>query len=195
MNQFNIKFVVYNSSGVEVPLITGGRTERVTLSKVPQFISLANEYRLKEMLPFLEPMRKGLWDNLNFQPQMIFDGATIEFAACGEKEIPVDDFIRIIEFKDSISQTQREWFYSALRRFTPEERSALLRFATGRIRLPPKDSSNQFRFIIDSNGTTDKMPTSSTCFHQLHLPYYTTEEKMYTLVRVAACFTGTFENA
>ena len=44
LKQFNIKFVIYNSAGVEMPLTTGGRTETVTLSKVPQFISLANKF-------------------------------------------------------------------------------------------------------------------------------------------------------
>ena len=109
-------------------------------------------------------------------------------------DVSVEGINSILRFNDSLSSEIRIWFNNILRRFTPEERCALLKFTTGRIRLPPKDSDNQFQFIVDNGSGIDVLPTASTCFNQLHMPRYTSEEKMYILIRAAVCFTGSIEN-
>ena len=193
--QFNLKFVVYNSAGIECPLTANGRSEEVTISNVSLFISMANEFRQKELTPYLEMMRTGLWENLNIKPLQSLDWPTLEFAACGEKEITFEAFRDIVTFREEIPSDQRQMFFNVLRRFTSEERGALLKFATGRIRLPPKGSPNTFKFKIDSSSATDILPTASTCFYALHMPRYSSEDKMYQLIRAAAVFTGSIENS
>jgi hypothetical protein len=49
--------------------------------------------------------------------------------------------------------------------------------------------------VVDEDSAFDKLPRASTCFHQLHLPQYSSYAKAVQSIRVAASFAGTFENA
>ena len=143
----------------------------------------------------LKWLKAGLWDNLSIPIPPTLDGSTLEFAACGDKDISYEALKEITEFS-GIAPDQQEIFFRVIHKFTPEQRSALLKFATARVRLPPKSSNVQFKLRVDNNGgQIDKLPTSSTCFHSLHMPRYTSFEKAYSMIAVAIEFTGTFENA
>jgi hypothetical protein len=191
---FNLRFVVNGARGQETQLTQRGRLERVTLANCSEFISLANEFRLGEMRPWLEAMRKGLSENLNFKPPAFITGDMIEHSACGSKEITFRALKDVIRF-ETISPEQQQIFLNVIENFTSEERSMLLKFATGRIRLPPSHASPQFVIKVDKDGGyRDRMPTSSTCFSQLHIPVYSSLAKATQLIRVAIEFTGTFEN-
>jgi len=178
--QFQLNFVIYNSRGEEVPLTPSGRTEKVTLSNCVLFISLATEYRIGELLPNLESMRKGFWENLNFKPPSFVTGSLLEFAACGVKEISLSDLKDVILFSD-ITQNQKNQFMEVLEMFTPEQRSKFLKFSTGRIRLPSKNIKS-FHVTVDGNSSKDRLPTSSTCFNQFHMPCYSSSEKAYQMI-------------
>jgi len=195
--QFNLQFVITNSAGEEVPLIQRGRTEQVTMSNVGRYISLSNEYRLSEMEESLSSMRKGLWINLikRDAPTFSIDASTIEFAACGDKDISYESLKSITRF-EGVAEDQQQIYLRVIERFTPEQRSSLLKFATGRVRLPPASSSNQFMFKVDcQDSSLDKLPTSSTCFHALHIPRYTSFDKAYRMILTASEYSGTFERA
>ena len=193
--QFNLHFVVYNLAGEEHSLTAKGRTEKVTLTNANQFIALAIEFKLREMEDPLKWMKNGLWGNLAISIPETLDASTLEFAACGDKDISYEALKDITVFW-GIAPDQQDIFFRVIHKFTPEQRSALLKFATARVRLPPKSSSVQFALRVDNNGgQIDKLPTSSTCFHALHLPRYTSFEKAYNMISVAIEFTGTFENA
>jgi hypothetical protein len=95
-----------------------------------------------------------------------------------------------------ISSEQAAIFWRVVERFTTEERAALLKFATGTPRLPPRAVEQRLICLkLDSRAGTDLLPTSSTCFFQLHLPTYRTFESAYQKIRVAVLYAGTFENA
>jgi len=194
VNRFNLKFVVLDSSGVERPLTQRGKSETVTISNCSQYISLANSYRLNEMKENLENMRIGLWENLAIKPDFSLDWQTLEFAACGLKEISLEDLKSVTVFS-GIPDGQQRIFWQVIEAFTPKERSDLLKFSTGRVRLPPKiDSSNIF-LKLDKLSGTDRLPTSSTCFHTLHYPTYSSFEKAYRMLKIASEYTGSFENS
>ncbi|OHS96946.1 hypothetical protein TRFO_02089 [Tritrichomonas foetus] len=190
--KFNLRFVIYDSRGQEVPLTQRGRLEKVTLANVSEFISLANEYRLGEMRQNLEAMRVGLWENLNFKPPAFITGEMIEFSACGNKEITFEAMKKIIRFE--VSSEQQEYFLRALQSMTSEQRSALLKFATGRVRLPTQAHDDLYIKVDVANGQRDRLPTSSTCFNQFHMPQYSSYEKAFQMIIVAIEYTGTFEN-
>ncbi|OHS92847.1 hypothetical protein TRFO_12199 [Tritrichomonas foetus] len=189
---FNQRFVVLNSFGDEVPLTQNGKNEIVTIHNVGKYISMANEFRIKEMKPFLEAMRNGLWENLNIEPLPNLDWTTLEFAACGESEISVEALKQVTSF-NGISSDQQTIFWRVVESFTSEQRSDLLKFSTGRTRLPPNNRNNKSFLRLDSLNSRDAMPSSSTCFHQLHYPFYSSFEKARKLISLAIEFTDTFE--
>jgi hypothetical protein len=192
--RFNLRFVVTDVFEQEIPLTQRGRLEKVTLANCSEFISLANEFRIGQMRPWLEAMRVGLWENLGFKPPAFITGDMIEHSACGSKEISFTALKEVIRF-EGISVEQQGIFLAVIDSFTSEERSLLLKFATGRVRLPLSHSGSPFVLKVDRDERyADRMPTSSTCFSVLHLPVYSSVQKATQLIKVAIEFTGTFEN-
>lgn len=188
--QFNLKFVINNITGQECPLVANGRNISVTAENVMKYIVLAKEYRINELTTYLDMIYKGVWQNFNFDPPSFLDAFTLQYAACGESEISAEKFKSILVFL-GIHDFQRRWFLNAISRYNTEERIALFKFATGRSRLPIDSSS--FTIKVDSSSGKDLMPSASTCFNQLHLPTYTSEEKLYSMVKLAALYSGTME--
>ena len=192
-SRFNLRFVIYDSRGEETPLTQRGRLERVTLSNCTEFISLANEFRLAEMRRPLQAIRAGLWENLDFAPPAFISGEMLEIAACGVKEITYEDFVEVLRI--SLPEIQKRIFLDVLASFTSAQLSALLKFVTGRVRLPAGNTTNEvFTIVVDHVSCTDRLPTASTCFNQLHLPTYTSFERARKMISIAINFTATFEN-
>lgn len=192
--RFNLRFVVVDSRGQEIPLTQRGRTERVTLANCGEYISLSNEFRLGEMRPHLEAMRAGLWENFNFKPPAFVTGEMLDYSACGDKIISYETLKSIIKF-EGLNSEQVDIFLRVLQAMTPEERSKFLKFSTGRKRLPARAAESDILIRVDSQtGPTDRLPTASTCFNQFHLPAYSSYDKAYQMITIAIDYTGTFEN-
>ena len=207
---FDLKFVVTNSKGEEVPLTQRGRFEKVTLANCSDYISMANEFRLNEIRPNLEEMREGLWENLNIKPPAFVSGKLLENAACGTKELTYEALKRIITF-NNVPYNQQQFILKVIKNFSSKERSLFLKFITGRVLLPrleiiqdeissTKNGSNSkmiddFIIKVDKmKGQIDKLPTASTCFNQLHIPEYSSYDKAKEMISIAIKYTGTFEN-
>lgn len=205
IDRFNLRFVVQTSTGSEALLTQRGFDEMVTLSNVESYIAMATEFRLNEMKEYLDAMSHGLWENLDMKPPKYLDWQTLEYAACGEKEIPISSLKKMVTFIE-VPDDQQEIFWDVLEHFTVEQRSLFLKFSTGRVKLPNQTSSSgasassngnpsqeSFLTVEFTFGEVDKMPTASTCFNQLHIPRYTSFEKAYRLMSLAIEYTGTFE--
>ncbi|OHT07449.1 hypothetical protein TRFO_24348 [Tritrichomonas foetus] len=192
--RFNMKFTVIDSSGREKTLTQRGKTEVVTLSNCGLYISLANEFRLSELKENLEYMREGMLKNFNFNLPPTLDAETLEFAACGPKDISVEALKRVTYFS-GIEDSQIFIFWRVIEAFTPEERALLLKFATARVNLPPQIKGGDIFLKVDSSGIRDSLPTASTCFHQLHYPGYSSYEIAYRMMKIAVECTGTIELA
>lgn len=193
--QFNLNFVVKDSLGQENSLNQLGRSSKVTLANANEFIALSNEFRINELRKYMNWVRIGFMQNIKTGVPSSLDPDTLEFSACGDPECSYEELAKIVKF-EGISDDQQTIFLQVIQKFTPEQRAALIKFTTGRARLPPSSSSNQFKFRVDSNrAMIDKLPTSSTCFHVLHMPRYTSFENAYKMIAVAVENTESFENA
>ncbi|KAK8895009.1 hypothetical protein M9Y10_023451 [Tritrichomonas musculus] len=159
-------------------------------SNCERFIAVCNESRLNELEIPLERVRYGFWNNLNFNPPPFATPSLIEYLACGERIITVNDLKRVTTFS-GVSLLQKRYFWEVVQRMTNEERKKLLHFATGLTSI----SNEGLR--VDSMGfTVDRyLPTASTCFFNLHLPSFSSSENMYRAFQMAINETGTFENS
>ena len=85
-------------------------------------------------------------------------------------------------YKSSDSAIQ--WFWSTLKGFSKEEKALFLQFVTGTSKVP----LDGFKALIGSDGPrkmnihrvedTTLLPAAHTCFNQLGLPEYGSEEQM-----------------
>ena len=158
-------------------------------SNCERFIAMCNQSRLNELSIPLQKIRIGFWENLNFDPPPFATPSLIEYLACGERIISVNDFRRVTHFV-AISLTQRRYFEEMIHRMTNDERKKLLHFATG------LNSITNRGLIVDPYGSRidGSLPTASTCFFTLHLPSFSSAERMYRAFLIAINETGTFEN-
>ncbi|KAH0790164.1 hypothetical protein GPJ56_005900 [Histomonas meleagridis] len=194
--RFKLNFVVNDSNGNEVPLVQRGRLEVVTLSNCAEFIELAKAFRLNEMKSYLDAMKEGLWENLDFETPAFITGDLLELCACGSNQITAEKLKQVIVY-NGVPQNMKNIMNFVIDHLTSEERSKLIKFSTGRTRLPPDFGNSHFYLNIDYDGSSsrvDNLPTASTCFNQLHIPSYTSNQKALAMIKVAIEFTGTFEN-
>jgi len=69
-------------------------------------------------------------------------------------------------------------FWKVLEQFSPGERTLFLRFAWGRERLPPEcEFHEEMKIFPNNKGNHDKqLPHADTCFFNVSLPAYSTED-------------------
>ena len=112
----------------------------------------------------------------------------------GPKEIDIEDWMRNTEYRTGYDANSRQvqWFWNMVESFTQEERSKLLRWATGKTQPPLQG----FAFLQGSNGI-DKFtinwirgrdnayPVSHTCFNRIDIPSYSSEARLREQFAVA----------
>ena len=190
--KFRQNFCVMNSLGERVPLCINGENTPITPENCASYLALAKEFRLKEIEGNLSEMRKGLWENLAIDVPWTLDGATLEVGACGDKDVSIAALKKITKFQ-GIDQEDQNMLWRVLSSFTSQQRSAYLKFVSGRVRLPAHEV-NKIELKVDCGRETDQLPTASTCFHALHLPHYTSFETARRMILIAIEYCGTIEN-
>jgi E3 ubiquitin-protein ligase HUWE1 len=190
--KFDLGFVAVGCAGKEIALTPRGRAEKVTLQNYAEFIALANEFRIRELSKNLEQMREGLWENLGIAFGRVVDWQTLEFAACGDQEISTAALVRVTRFQ-GVPLNQIALFWEVVKSFTAQEVFGLLKFATGRMRLPPSVRDGDVFLKVDGLDGVDRLPRATTCTQTLHYPTYSSFEKARQMMLVAITFTGSFE--
>ena len=108
---------------------------------------------------------------------------------CGVSEVNVTLLESITEYSSCTANDPHvRLFWTAMNDFTNEERSALIKFAWGRSRLPLTAGAFTQRFKLqnfDKNPADSYFPVAHTCFFSLELPRYSTIEIMREKLRYA----------
>jgi hypothetical protein len=134
-------------------------------------------------------MREGMQANLGFDLTGALTGEMLELCACGRKVVSVDDLRRLVDIR--VPPNQERMFWAIVERLSDEERSSLLKFATGTGTLPA-DIRNRRSFMLHRLPKIDVCPTASTCFFELQWPRYSSVETGLRLVRAALTYEGGF---
>ncbi|XP_005111371.2 E3 ubiquitin-protein ligase HECTD3 [Aplysia californica] len=172
------------SDGTSVNIKVDGQGNPVPLAYEDraEYASKVREIRLSECDKQLKAMRAGL---LKVIPEAVLDLLTwqeLESRICGEPEITVESLKKNTYYSLIDEDDPRiEMFWSAVKNFSNEDRSHLLRFITGRRRLPVSIFITAGRI-----SPIDPLPESSTCCNTLHLPMYTNEKIAEERLRYAA---------
>ncbi|OHT06909.1 hypothetical protein TRFO_24941 [Tritrichomonas foetus] len=182
-------FVETDFHGNQIQLKPG----KVTYETRDEFILLSNQFRISEVLTNMQYIKDGFYENIDVKPPYYITPRLLEFSVCGTKKISYKKLIKMIKF-DGVKYAQRKIFLDVLKEFDYEDRSKLLKFVTGRVRLPMVITS-EFLFTVDYlYGENNGLPKASSCFLQFHLPEYSSLEIAQKMIKIAIEFSGTFEN-
>eukprot|EP00802_Teleaulax_amphioxeia_P024237 Tamp_24908.p1 GENE.Tamp_24908~~Tamp_24908.p1 ORF type:complete len:308 (+),score=87.49 Tamp_24908:69-926(+) len=162
----------------QVPLKPGGQAVQLSYRNRHEFVRLVKKHHLHKVDKQLAAMRRGL---LCFVPPdvlALWNGCDLEAAAAGEPSIDVDKLKA--EASVSLSPALGDMFWQCVTAMTMQQRSQLLRFATGRARLPVG------RFYVKEGGSGDgKLPNAATCSFEMYVPRYTSQEVMLRQLLIA----------
>ena len=84
------------------------------------------------------------------------------------------------------------YFWRVMESFSDDERSKFLKFVWGRTRLPKEGDEGWTRpfKISPKTGGDEKLPIAHTCFFQIELPEYSSEEVMRRRLLTAINYSG-----
>lgn len=174
------RFVFEDSAHRPRHLMAGGDARRVTVASAPRFAELALELRLKESAEQLDVVREGLAEVVAEESWCLWSWRTLEEQVVGVSQVDVALLKRKARLDSSWAPDAPaiRHFWAALQTFEQEDLRRFLHFVWGRSRLPPEEShlwGHGFK-VNRHGGRRDGLPQAHTCFFQIDLPDYDSEE-------------------
>ena len=169
-----------------VDLVENGRNISVTGDNILDYVQLDAHHRMtaairKQLDSFLE----GFHDLVPPELVSIFDAQELELLISGLPTIDLEDLRAHTEYNGyKLSDPIINWFWNVLRGFSDEEKALFLQFVTGTSKVP-LDGFQDLRgsrgvqiFSIHKAFGANNLPCAHTCFNQLDLPEYKSEEEL-----------------
>ncbi|RLN74627.1 hypothetical protein DYB28_011766 [Aphanomyces astaci] len=173
-------FTTLSTDNRVVEIKPHGASIAVTFSTRVEFADLVEHFRLHEFDTVVRYVQEGLAKVLPLNLMSLFTATEFESMVCGCPEVDVDLLAQCTEYSSCAATDMHiVWFWSTLRKFSHEERSAFLRFVWGRSRLPHSVAEFPQWFKLQSFNKSPAdtyLPVAHTCFFALELPSYTSEE-------------------
>lgn len=170
-----------------IELVEDGKNVPVTEENKQDYVKKIVEYKLhasvkEQMDNFLQ----GFYALIPIELISIFDEQELELLVSGLPDIDVDDWKNNTSYVNYTANCKQiNYYWRAVRSFDAEERAKLLQFVTGTSKVPLNGFkeltgvSGVCKFSIHRDyGSTDRLPSSHTCFNQLNLPAYSSYETL-----------------
>ncbi|XP_068081364.1 probable E3 ubiquitin-protein ligase HERC1 [Anabrus simplex] len=174
-------------TGKVVPIIAGGRSIPLTYHNRLQYVEQAVHFRLHEMDLQVAAMREGMAWIIPVPLLSLVTAQHLEQLVCGLPHISIHLLRKVVRYRElDESSLLVQWLWDVLESFTNAERVLFMRFVSGRSRLPANlaDLSQRFQ-VMKVDRAPDGLPTAQTCFFQLRLPPYSSQEIMAERLRYA----------
>eukprot|EP00339_Tiarina_fusa_P012546 CAMPEP_0117085790 /NCGR_PEP_ID=MMETSP0472-20121206/60273_1 /TAXON_ID=693140 ORGANISM="Tiarina fusus, Strain LIS" /NCGR_SAMPLE_ID=MMETSP0472 /ASSEMBLY_ACC=CAM_ASM_000603 /LENGTH=2751 /DNA_ID=CAMNT_0004815117 /DNA_START=1687 /DNA_END=9942 /DNA_ORIENTATION=+ len=178
-----------NSFGVgkEVDLIPGGSGIMVTEENKERYVQLMSEFKMTATIEEqIQAFLKGFYELVPKNYISLFNELELELLISGLPDIDIEDMRSNTEYTGYRADSPTiQYFWNIVKRYTQEERALLVQFVTGSSKVPldgfealqGMGGPQKFR-IVKISGETDRLPSAHTCFNQLDMPEYTTEEEL-----------------
>ncbi|CAG4977925.1 unnamed protein product [Parnassius apollo] len=159
----------------------GGANIPVTAENRIEYIHLVADYKLnRQIRSQCNAFKRGLTSVVNAEWLRMFSCRELQLLISGA-EVPIDleDLKRNTHYAGGFSPTHPtvQCFWKVVENFTDDQRRQLLKFVTSCSRPPLLGFKDLIpSFCIQSAGSTDRLPTSSTCMNLLKLPEFPSEE-------------------
>lgn len=181
-------FEAEDMNGHFVPIVPGGGHIRLTFHNREEYVEKAIHFRLHELDQQVAAVREGMASIVPVPLLSLYTARMLEVSVCGSEQIDIHILKKVASYGDGISENDEiiKWLWQTLDSFTNEEKVLFLRFVSGRSRLPARVSEITQRFKILKGGETpDALPTAQTCFFQIRLPVYRSQQVMTERLRYA----------
>eukprot|EP00466_Bigelowiella_natans_P021336 jgi/Bigna1/53538/estExt_Genewise1Plus.C_210001 len=178
-------FTIRLSDGSTKELKEGGYSTLVTWQNRLEYVDLAFRARIYEHKIEIEALRAGLESIVPAQALNLMTWADLERSICGRPEIDVAMLRRHTKYSGVSSTAPHiKIFWRLLEKSSQETLRNLIRFCWGQTRLPATDKEFEIthtRFMIKASSYRNPdrvLPRADTCFFNLELPAYSSEEIM-----------------
>ncbi|CAL1147923.1 unnamed protein product, partial [Cladocopium goreaui] len=167
-----------------VDLKPNGRSLPVTNENKYEYIQLMSEHKMTNSVrQQIDAFLKGLHEIVPPELLSLFDDKELELLISGLPDIDIEDLKANTEYHNYTPQSdQIQWFWKVLSEFSQEQRAWFLQFATGTSRVPVEGFKGLVgmrgpqKFCIHKAFGPERLPSAHTCFNQLDLPDYPSEE-------------------
>ncbi|XP_046678623.1 E3 ubiquitin-protein ligase HECW2 isoform X2 [Homalodisca vitripennis] len=186
---------------VERELKPGGRNIPVTEKNKKEYLERVVRWRLERgVSQQTESLVRGFYEVVDPRLVSVFDARELELVIAGTAEIDLTDWRTHTEYRSGYHDNHPVivWFWSAMERFSNEQRLRLLQFVTGTSSVPYegfaalRGSTGPRKFCVEKWGKPNSLPRAHTCFNRLDLPPYPTPEILYEKLLLAVEETNTF---
>ncbi|CAI1858360.1 hypothetical protein SEUBUCD646_0B05560 [Saccharomyces eubayanus] len=170
-----------------IDLTEGGKDIMVTELNKQDYVKKIVEYKLQTSVKEqMDNFLVGFYALISKDLITIFDEQELELLISGLPDIDVDDWKNNTTYVNYTATCKEvNYFWRAVRSFDAEERAKLLQFVTGTSKVP----LNGFKELSGVNGvckfsihrdfgSSERLPSSHTCFNQLNLPPYESYETL-----------------
>jgi E3 ubiquitin-protein ligase HUWE1 len=180
-----------------IDLKPNGRNIPVTEENKHEYVQLVAEQHLTTAIrEQIDAFKEGFQELMPPELINIFTPSELELLMCGLPNIDVEDLKANTEYSGYTRDSpQIKWYWSFVHSLSQEDLARLVQFVTGTSQVPMegfkalKGMNGPQRFNIHRCGDSQRLPSSHTCFNQLDLPEYSSEEQLHRLL-LTACREG-----
>jgi len=174
--EIKFDYEVTGHAGHTRPLVAGGASRLVTWDNAADYVRRLQHVRLHECDQQVAAIRRGLLEGVPLQLLRLWTASEFDIAVAGDPNISVEDLKKSTRFQmraaGGRAKELQAMFWRCVSRMDMEQRALLLKFSAGRLRLPCS-------LMVIIEGSVASYPTSHTCFCQLCMPPYETEDEMF----------------
>lgn len=184
-------FTFPDCTGKERELFSGQGHRQVRFEERHMFADKALEMRLNEFNVGVAAVRKGLQVCVPARTLKLFTWRELEQLCCGDPLVDAAYLRQHTHYSDGYSEEHPviQRFWRVFDSLPNKDRSDFVRFSWGRARLPrPEHFTTPFS-IHGMGGGDSALPMAHTCFFQVDLPQYSSDEIMRQRI-VAVCKYG-----
>ena len=177
LNNFDLYFVIQNSNNSEIELIKDGKTTKVTLENLDNYINLVKSKRINEFSIQIEFIKKGIYSVIDKNILQILMWTQFEEMVCGKNKLDIKDFKSHTVYSGyTIKDKIIEWFWEWLEKSEEKKQFKYLKYVSGRTRLPKPGTRSSYTHTITKVSVNNVLPRAATCFFTLKLPNYDSKE-------------------
>lgn len=151
------------------------------------YIQAAINYKLTELNIIIKQIQRGMSLIVPLPCIKMFKWTELELLVCGHQAIDLEALRSIVKYRECDEEHELvRMLWNVLEGMNNDEKELFLRFVSGRSRLPSnaQDIGQRFQIMV-VDRQEDALPTSQTCFFQLRLGPYSSEEMLAKRLRYA----------
>ena len=177
VKNYDLYFVIQNSNNSDAELIENGKTTKVTLENLDNYINLVKSTRINEISAQIESIKKGIYSVIDKNILQILNWLQLEEMVCGKNKLDINDFKLHTHYSGYTNNDKIiKWFWEWLEKIEEKKQFKYLKFVSGRTRLPKPGTGSTYTHTITKVSIDNILPRAATCFFTLKLPNYDSKE-------------------